>query len=36
MYNLIHNFDITCASETFLNSETAPYDLNLKIPGNRM
>ena len=23
-YNLIHNFDIICVSETFLNSETAP------------
>ena len=32
-YNLIHNFDIICVSETFLNSETAPNDPNLEIPG---
>ena len=25
-YNLIHNFDIICVSETFLNSETAAND----------
>ena len=32
-YNLIHNFNIIYISETFLNSETAPYDPNLGIPG---
>ena len=35
-YNLIHNFDIICVSETFLNSETAPNDPNLEIPGYNM
>ena len=35
-YNLIHNFDIICVSETFLNSETAPNDSNLEIPGYNM
>ena len=31
--SLIHNFDIIYVSETFLNSETAPNDPNLEIPG---
>ena len=35
-YNLIHNFDIICVSETFLYSETAPNDPNLEIPGYNM
>ena len=35
-YNLIHNFDIICVSETFFKSETAPNDPNLEIPGYNM
>ena len=35
-YNLIHNFDIICLSETFLNSKTAPNDPNVEIPGYNM
>ena len=35
-YNLIHNFNIIYISETFLNSETAPNDPNLEIPGYNM
>ena len=36
VYNFIHNFDIICISETFLNSETAPNDSNLEIPNYNM
>ena len=32
-YNLIHNFDIICVSETFLIFETAPNDPNLQTHG---
>ena len=32
-YVLVHNFDITCLSETYLNSETPTDDQNLEIPG---
>ena len=32
-YNLIHNFDVICVSEIYLNFETAPNDANLEIPG---
>ena len=35
-YNLIHNFDIICVAETFLNSETAANDPNLEISGYNM
>ena len=35
-YNLIHDFDIICLSETFLNSKTAPNDPNVEIPGYNM
>ena len=35
-YNLIHNFDIICVSETFINSETAANDPNLETPGYNM
>ena len=35
-YNFIHNFDIICVSDTFLNSETAANDPNLEIPGYDM
>ena len=35
-YNLIHNFDIICISETFLYSETAANDPNLEISGHNM
>ena len=35
-YNFTHNFDIICLSETFLNSETAPNNPNLEIPGYNM
>ena len=31
-YNLTHNFDVICVSETFLNSETAANDPDLEIP----
>ena len=32
-FNCVHNFDIICFSETYLNSETLSEDENLKIPG---
>ena len=32
-YVLVHNFDIICLSETYLNSETSTDDQNLVIPG---
>ena len=32
-YVLVHNFDIICLSETYLNSETSRDDQNLEIPG---
>ena len=32
-YVLVHNFDITCLSETYLNSEISTDDQNLEIPG---
>ena len=32
-YVLVHNFDIICLSETYLNSETSTDDQNLEIPG---
>lgn len=35
-YNALHNFDIICISETFLNSETLQNDNNLDIPGYNM
>ena len=35
-FNFIHNFDIICVSDTFLNSETAANDPNLEIPGYNM
>ena len=35
-YNFIHNFDVICVSETFLNSETAANDPNLEIAGYNM
>ena len=35
-YNFLHNFDIICISETFLNSETAANDPNLEILGYNM
>ena len=35
-YNLIHNSDVICVSETFSNSETAANDPNLEIPGHNM
>ena len=31
-YILVHNFDIICLSETYLNSETPTDDKNLEIP----
>ena len=31
-YVLVHNFDIICPSETYLNSETSTDDQNLEIP----
>ena len=30
---LVHNFDIICLSETYVNSETSTDDQNLEIPG---
>ena len=30
---LVHNFDIICLSETYLNSEISTDDKNLEIPG---
>ena len=35
-YNFIHNFDIICFSETFLNSETAVIDPDLEITDYNM
>ena len=35
-FNFIHNFDIICVSDTFLNSETAANDPHLEIPGYDM
>ena len=32
-YVLVHNFDIICLLETYLNSETSTDDQNLEIPG---
>ena len=32
-YVLVHDFDITCLSETYLNSEISTDDKNLEIPG---
>ena len=32
-YVLVHNFDIICLSETYLNSEISTDDKNLEIPG---
>ena len=32
-YNSIHKFDISCLSETYLNSETLSNDENLNMPG---
>ena len=32
-YVLVHNFDIICLSEAYLNSETSTDDQNLVIPG---
>ena len=32
-YVLVHNSDIICLSETYLNSETSTDDQNLEIPG---
>ena len=32
-YTSIHKFDIICLSETYLNSETSPDDINLEIHG---
>ena len=32
-YISVHKYDIICFSETYLNSETLPYDNNLEIPG---
>ena len=32
-YVLVHDFDIICLSETYLNSETSTDDQNLEIPG---
>ena len=32
-YDLVHNFDIICVTETYLNSETLTDDKNLEIPG---
>ena len=32
-YNVIHKFDITCISESYLNSDTLSIDSNLNIPG---
>ena len=29
----VHKLDISCLSETYLNSETSSYDDNLEIPG---
>ena len=35
-YNLVHSFDITCLSETYLNSENPPNDTRLELPGYNM
>ena len=32
-YNVIHNFDLSCVSETFLNFETAAKTTNFETPG---
>ena len=32
-YNSVHNYDITCLSETYLNSSVSCDDDNLEIPG---
>ena len=34
--NLVHSFDITCLSETFLNLETPTNDIRLEYPGYNM
>ena len=31
--NVMHKFDITCISESYLNSDTSRSDDNLNIPG---
>ena len=33
VYNVMHKFDITCVSESYLNSDTSWSDDNLNIPG---
>ena len=35
-YNAIHNYDIICLSETYLNHETLSDSDNLKIPGYKL
>ena len=35
-YNILHNFDIICISESYLNSETVSNDDNLNIPSYNM
>ena len=32
-YNIVHNFDVKCLSETYLDSSTLHDDDNLQIPG---